>query len=103
MLSDEELRSHIGEGWFSFTKPVLDALEEHGFKLAQIKEKFGYLRIYVDAPEGASPTLKGAMHAMIAAAESISTRTCEECGAPGQHRLVRNSWWKTRCEECKDK
>jgi hypothetical protein len=103
MMTDEELDRHIGKGWWPFVRPVLAELDRRGFKVVQIKEKFGYLRLYVDAPPDTSATVKGTIHAMIVAAESISSRTCEECGAEGQHRLVHNCWWKTWCQECFDK
>ncbi len=55
----------------------------------QVKEKFGGLRFYVDG--GTSE-----IHNYISFAESISYRTCEECGSPG--RAYRSGWHKTLCE-----
>jgi len=55
----------------------------------QVKEKFGGLRFYV---EGGTSEI----HNFIAMAESMSYRTCEECGSPGS--VYRNGWHKTMCE-----
>jgi len=101
-MTDEELSRHIGRGWWPLAKSVFEVLDLHEFQVAQIKEKFGYLRIYVDAPKDATPGIKASIHAVLLAAENASGRTCEECGAEGSHVLVRGHWWKTRCEECKD-
>lgn len=103
MLSDDELRRHIGPGWLPLAKSVLSVLDLHDFKLAQLKEKFGGLRIYVDAPPTATPGIKASIHAVLMAAENASFKTCEECGAPGERVLVRSVWWKTRCAECAEK
>ena len=61
--------------------------------IAQIKEKFGGLRFYVD---GASEE----QHNYIEFAESMAARTCEECGSPGKIR--NNSWMKCLCNKCQD-
>lgn len=55
----------------------------------QVKEKFGGLRFYV---EGGTSEI----HNFIAMAESMSYRTCEECGSPGN--VYRKGWHKTMCE-----
>lgn len=57
---------------------------------AQVKEKFGGLRFYV---YGHDDRISG----MIKMAESMSYRTCEVCGKPGQLRSY--AWVKTHCDE----
>lgn len=59
-------------------------------RAAQIKEKFGGLRFYV---EGASKE----QHAVIWYTESISNYVCEQCGARGKHRP--SGWVKTLCNK----
>lgn len=54
----------------------------------QVKEKFGTLRFYVD---GGDDYTDG----VIAMAEALSGRTCEECGAPGTTNS--GGWLSTRC------
>ena len=57
---------------------------------AQVKEKFGGLRFYVD---GGDDWVYGA----ISMAESMSYRTCEVCGAPGVTRG--EGWIRTTCDQ----
>ena len=59
---------------------------------AQVKEKMGTLRFYVD---GADATTEG----MIQMAEAMSSRICELCGSPA--KTSRNSGWlHTTCDAC---
>jgi hypothetical protein len=56
---------------------------------AQVKEKFGGLRFYYD---GGDDYIRG----LSSMAESMSTVTCEECGAPGKQRG--KGWVYTACD-----
>ena len=59
---------------------------------AQVKEKLGTLRFYVD---GGDATTEG----MIQMAEQMSTRICELCGSPA--KTSRDSGWlHTTCDAC---
>ena len=67
-------------------------LDEEAAKVpvaSQVKEKFGGLRFYV---QGATEK----HWAYITFAESMSHRTCEECGAPGE--TYTDGWHATLCE-----
>jgi hypothetical protein len=55
----------------------------------QVKEKFGGLRFYYD---GGDDYIRG----LSSMAESMSIRTCEECGSPGQQR--NGGWVRTLCD-----
>lgn len=79
-----------GEGWKSIYEPLLARAREEGAAVAQVKEKFGGLRFYVD---GASDEL----YELIRAAEARSFETCEVCGKPGERR--RGGWIKTLCDD----
>lgn len=56
----------------------------------QVKEKFGGLRFYINGGDNT-------IHSYIEFAESMSYRTCEECGAPGQ--VYTDGWHVTLCEQ----
>lgn len=56
----------------------------------QVKEKYGTLRFYVSHSDEF-------IDGVIAMAESMSTRTCETCGAPGKRRG--GGWLYTACDE----
>jgi len=60
-----------------------------GLFVIQVKEKFGGLRFYM---EKSTPFIDGA----ISLAESISYRTCEECGQPGRTR--NGGWIRVLCD-----
>jgi hypothetical protein len=55
----------------------------------QVKEKFGGLRFYVQAATDKH-------YSYITFAESMSYRTCEECGAPGKRYT--DGWHTTLCD-----
>ena len=65
--------------------------EEHQTVAVQVKEKFGGLRFYVNNEDD---YVRGA----ISMAESMSYRTCEECGDQGKGRS--GGWIRTLCDEC---
>ena len=80
-----------------FTKPITElekdvanALEELP-SIAQVKEKFGTLRFYVD---GGTEE----MHHYIDFAEAMTAHVCEECGNPGKSRS--GNWVKVLCNDC---
>jgi hypothetical protein len=87
-----------GEGWATLLDEAFGALRALGWngEIHQIKEKFGTLRFYVaqDGDQRFRP--------IIEKAEAASTRTCEECGAPGTLCGL-TSWWHTLCPGCDGK
>lgn len=108
MTHDELMQKHskilgtarylgIREGWFplidhlcSFLQFNTDYNREPQVEAVQVKEKFGGLRFYV---KDATPE----QYAVIAYVESLSTKTCEECGAPGKQQG--RDWIRTLCDE----
>ena len=67
-------------------------LDEETMKVpvaVQVKEKYGGLRFYVQAATDKH-------HQYINFAESMSYRTCEECGAPG--KTYTDGWHMTLCD-----
>jgi hypothetical protein len=62
---------------------------------AQIKEKFGTLRFYVN---DAMASWFGDTSSFITMAESMSYRTCENCGCPGSVRY--GGWYRCLCSKC---
>jgi hypothetical protein len=67
-------------------------MEEEALKVpvaVQVKEKFGGLRFYVQAATDKH-------YNYISFAESMSYKTCEECGAPGKRYT--DGWHRTLCD-----
>ena len=71
-------------------KAKMDTEAELVPTVVQVKEKFGTLRFYIQAGSDEH-------YNYISFAESMSGRTCEECGKPGK-RLGRG-WIYTACKE----
>lgn len=89
------------EGWFNIISSALQCIEERlkrvknadvDFKFAQIKEKFGGLRIYTDGYSDDH------IHGIIDMAEAMSYKTCEVTGKPG-FLCKKGTWVKTLCLE----
>jgi hypothetical protein len=94
-------KNDVGPGWH----PLLDQLHAElselvpDYKTAQVKEKFGKLRVYVDLPAAARETLGDAIWQVLGKYEDMSGHTCEDCGQPGEVRTSRH-WLRTLCDEC---
>lgn len=106
----------VGLGWWDLLNDAFKKINEEmkklpkapelRFKIAQIKEKFGTLRFYYDMRVGPGGKMPGtdvytdaiqAIGAAVEDAESLSHRTCETCGEPGESRG--GGWVKTLCDE----
>lgn len=85
----------IGPGWW----PLVTRLDADlraiypEYQVAQVKEKFGELRYYI---EGVPQDLYSQVYERIRDAERESSRTCEECGEPGEQESV-YGWMATLC------
>lgn len=89
----------IGAGWKPLADLGVQACNLYGLKILQIKEKFGALRIYTSG-NFEDPTYKSLTH-ILDELEWLSTRTCENCGNPGEKVKVNNGYWiKTLCPSC---
>lgn len=98
------------EGWAGIIDKMCSALNHffelsknnYGFKILQIKEKFGVLVIYYCITEDCSDEVKYIIDAIIKAAEIKSRGTCERCGKYGYLRRD-SSWIHTYCDDCEKK
>ena len=79
-------------GWYEIIDNLLNKIKDSGFKIHQIKEKYGTLRVYTDF-------YKKDVEDLIDEAEELSAITCEMCGKPGVLR-ANGGWWYTSCEDC---
>jgi hypothetical protein len=95
-----------GEGWFNIIDQLcaniqshIDWKEKQGHAVPQVvaeqvKEKFGTLRFYY---RGGDDYVSG----LVSMAESMTSVTCEECGAPGT--TGGKGWISTLCETHRNK
>lgn len=103
LLENVECGVWIGCGWVplidKMTTEIQQVLDEHPdvqFSFAQIKQKFGELRIYADMND-ATGTKK--IQEIIGRAEDEADVTCETCGQPGT--LRNNGYIFVACEKHK--
>ena len=96
-----------GDGWERLIRDLslqLEFLNENApvhIVAEQVKEKFGTLRFYVSILEG-NKWWADIIYALIDAAESQSSFTCETCGSSyGERRS--GGWIRTLCDDCHTK
>ncbi len=88
-----------GNGWYNILDELFDALSKYDdIILAQVKEKFGGLRVYLD---GVPKDAVGEVYKLIDNAEVKSYTVCEACGKNGT--LYDDGWMITLCSECNEK
>ena len=85
------------DGWLEIIEKTLKEIRQYiehkryfDFKIIQIKEKFGELRIYTNYTDDR-------IEKIIDEATAQSLKTCELCGTEGKLRN-RNGWLKTLCD-----
>ena len=87
-----------GDGWFGLLWNLsnqIRTLDPDGHVMAaQVKEKFGTLRFYIDA--GSDEIYEAIHHAM-----RKSSKICESCGNPGTYNKDGGYWISVRCLECR--
>ena len=88
----------VGDGWYDIIDRLSAKLEPTGVSAAQVKEKFGGLRFYIDL----CPTEKwDYVNEAIDKAEIEAAQTCEICGKPG--KINTDGYWSScRCENCRN-
>jgi hypothetical protein len=78
---------------FYLNSPLGEGLRDR-FRIIQIKEKFGSLRMYTN-PENE------VIYEIISKYSEISEKTCEFCGKEGQIKS-HNGWLKAVCKSCEN-
>ena len=89
-----------GSGWRKIIEKMSDELSVRfpDVEYAQIKEKFGLLRVYLDNVKEED---RNSIDTIIAKYESFSAETCEQCGDIGKRETSDNGWISVTCEKCK--
>lgn len=84
-----------GDGWYTILDSLCSRIQVHvdqnklpQVEAAQVKEKFGTLRFYVDHADDY-------VYGLIAMAASLTANTCETCGNSG--KLNTRGWYRTLC------
>ena len=92
--------TETGPGW---TNPIWEMHRrlmwvDSGVQYAQIKEKWGGLRVYLEHSNTRSQVATDIMDDIIESAERQCARLCEVCGAAGEQRH-NGGWYKTLCDQ----
>jgi hypothetical protein len=97
LLGNVYCGAHVPHGWLTIVDTLCTAIERYCDNkkiplpvVAQIKEKFGGLRYYVD-------DLPNELYPLVSFVESFSFSICETCGNPGQLRTD-SSYLLTLCD-----
>jgi hypothetical protein len=99
-----------GDGWYQLIDRICQKMEEvysqmpieykteYFLTAAQVKQKFGGLRFYIDAAHPSLPKLPRLkeLYDLINQIEGESLETCEDCGAPGKR--AGRYWIATLCD-----
>ena len=93
----EQIQAEVGKGWSKLLADLYTDLIALGWDghVAQVKEKFGGLRFYIDNGNEF-------VYNRIYEAEEQSYNVCESCGELG-HPRVKSYWTKTLCDRCFEK
>ena len=91
-----------GDGWYWLLDNLCGYLQRycdtHGveqIEAAQVKQKFGGLRFYVDHATDV-------MYEIIHFAEHLSYSICEQCGTTKDVSSTKGAWISMLCPECKE-
>ena len=104
----DDAKAAVGKWWHKLLEEVYVELNKYSnFRIVQVKEKWGKLRIYFDPIDQAifleqEDQLWIKFWDYLAKIEKRSGSICEDCGEKGS--LVKiGSWLKTHCEPCSRK
>jgi hypothetical protein len=105
---DSRYRNFAGRGWWLILERMHERLLaiDPEYRLCQVKEKLGLLRIYPDDERYAErPHLLDQIQTVIEGAVRESAVTCERCGEPGRLRndeewLSQRHYLLSLCDHC---
>jgi hypothetical protein len=86
----------VGEGWTGLLLALhfrLCSIDEN-YRLYQVKEKFGALRVYLSASD---ENKQVELDQVVLRFSTASMFICEKCGAPGRLRQDDRRWFFTAC------
>jgi len=110
MSYDEPHGFETRDGWKDIILSTHNKLKyiDSGYKISQIKQKFGGLRYYYDISFNSYDDIRREiMDDVVAAAEVDASHTCEMCGTDKYNAGVETRtdyyFYYTYCKECSDK
>lgn len=88
-----------GNGWYDLIDKLSEKLEPFGVVAAQVKEKFGSLRFYLNYPHHLDDKTFDKIREIKNEFELKSSSICENCGKPGK-TISDEGWLRTICDKC---
>jgi hypothetical protein len=90
-------------GWKTLIDQLVEQLDaatgSHAFRMADLKEKYGSLRVEIEPIDGAPGEIGDAAEKLISEAEGKSERTCIDCGKPALLHAWNTEWLLPCCRE----
>jgi hypothetical protein len=90
------------QGWLPLLEEFLEkAINFEGwFKVVQIKEKFGGLRIYIDTEDDIPNEIRTMIEGLISEAEFKANRCCHDCGCSIDRDSAKKYRFFVLCDSC---
>ncbi len=90
------------QGWLPLLEEFLEkAINFEGwFKIVQIKEKFGGLRIYIDTEDDIPNEIRTMIEGLISEAEFKANRSCHDCGCSIDRDSAKKYKFYVLCDSC---
>lgn len=92
----------VDDGWAGLLQDLLRKLKMLAlgpdFRIVQIKEKFGGLRVYWEGVD--DKELRKEVMDLVQLAEELSYKTCEKCGSMDGVE-TKGAWLKSFCQNCR--
>lgn len=99
LLYPSPFKFYHGDGWYSLIEELSEKLKDYPIKAAQVKEKFGGLRYYIEYTAPISIVSMADIGILIGEAESKSFSICEITGEVGRLYKSKTNWLKTLSEK----
>jgi len=94
----------VGDGWVPIVEKAVSELVALGMEIAQVKEKFGGLRLYFNYPNPETTQSDvDAADQIVADAEHECSLVCERCGSRDgveTRTPIKGYWIRTLCAVC---
>jgi len=89
-------------GWLVIIEEFLErAINFEGwFKVVQIKEKFGGLRIYIESEDDVPKEISAMIDGLISEAEFKANRSCHDCGCSIDRDNAKKYKFYVLCDNC---
>lgn len=97
-MLEDSISVDIPDGWLSMVRELLSKLKPLNVNIAQIKEKFGSLRVHINFYDNDNQMKKA--EAIIREYEIKSTKICIRCGKSDEPMIRTEGYIMYFCKKC---